>query len=211
MTKSPEALAAAAAAVKGFLSFAEGRALYAAAMKVGYMAPCLEIGSYCGRSTLYLGAACREHQTLLFSVDHHNGSEEQQPGETYFDPALFDHRRFCVDTFGEFRETLRREGLLETVVPVVCPSAVAARFWQTPLSLVFIDGGHALETVMDDYTRWAGHLIPGGYLMFHDIYPDPADGGQAPLTVYRRALATTAYTAEALVGSLGILRRKRSV
>src|SRR6056297_4057265 len=93
-------------AVKGFLDKEEGRRLYETALIASRMGPCLEIGSYCGKSALYLGAACRKNNGILFSIDHHRGSEEQQPGEGYFDPETWDSRFYRIDTLPLFRNTL---------------------------------------------------------------------------------------------------------
>lgn len=194
--------------LKGFLDTVEGDALYAIARKASKLGPCLEIGSYCGKSTICIGTACRETNSTLFTIDHHTGSEEQQPGEEYFDPELFDFKTFQVDTFTTFRETLRQGDLLDTVVPLVCRSHVAARQWETRLAMVFIDGGHAAETVRLDYDAWAHHLMPGGYLVFHDIFPDPEEGGQAPYDMYRAALSSGRFHEEPMVKTLGILHRK---
>jgi predicted O-methyltransferase YrrM len=194
--------------IKGFMDPEEGRALYDLALEASRMGPCLEIGSYCGKSAVYLGSACRENGATLFSVDHHRGSEEQQPGEEYFDPALFDYGRFTMDTLPLFRRSLERAGLEETVVPVVSRSHVAARSWATPLALVFIDGGHAFETALLDYECWADHLLPGGYLLIHDIFENPADGGQAPWQVYCQAAASGRFAEYPRTGTLGVLRRK---
>ena len=193
--------------VKGFLDQQEGLRLYHLACEAALLGPCLEIGSYCGKSTLFLGAACQERRMTLFSIDHHGGSEEQQPGEAYFDPELFDPFLYQVDTCNHFRQTLKRAGLEETVVALVSRSEVAARHWATPLSLVFIDGGHAYRTVLSDYTCWHPHLQPGGLLVFHDIYPNPQDGGQAPYEVYRSALSSGGFRALPMTGSLGVLQR----
>ena len=193
--------------VKGFLDPEEGSRLYAVACRAAALGPCLEIGSYCGKSAFYLGRACREYGAILFSIDHHRGSEEQQPGEAYFDPMLFDTRSFAVDTFGHFRRTLQLAGLEETVVPIVSDSAVAARAWTTPLSLVFIDGGHAFATVYTDYHCWARHIMPGGYLLIHDIFQDPQQGGQAPYQVYQLALQSELFKALPMTGTLGVLQR----
>ncbi len=192
--------------IKGFLDEDEGRCLSEAALEAGRMGPCLEIGSYCGKSTVYLGAACKKSGSILFSIDHHRGSEEQQPGEEYFDPGLFDPLSGQIDTFREFRKTLESAGLEDAVVPIVCRSETAARRWATPLSLVFIDGGHALETVLSDYNVWAGHIMAGGYLMIHDIFPDPAQGGQAPFQIYNLALASGRFREVNMVKSLGVLQ-----
>ena len=193
--------------VKGFLDEEEGRCLYETALKAGSMGPCLEIGSYCGKSTVYLGTACKENNSILFSIDHHQGSEEQQPGEEYFDPDLFNPRSGRIDTFGEFRKTIAAAGIEDYVVPIVCRSETAARRWATPLSLIFIDGGHALETVLVDYNSWVSHIMSGGYLIIHDIFPDPAEGGQAPFQIYNRALASGHYQEVKRVKTLGVLQR----
>ena len=194
--------------VKGFLEPVEGERLYALALEAARLGPCLEVGSYCGKSTLYLGSGCKARQATLFSIDHHRGSEEQQPGELYFDPELFDPRTYCIDTFGHFRQTLKQGDLEQTVVPVVAASAVVARHWATPLGLVFIDGGHAYNTVLTDYQSWQAHVLPGGYLLFHDIYPNPDDGGQAPYQVYAKALNSGLFNELPLTGSLGVLQRR---
>ncbi len=194
--------------VKGFLDTREGSSLYQFALKASRMGPCLEIGSYCGKSTIYMGSACRENNSTLFSIDHHRGSEEQQPGEEYFDPELFDPQIGRVDTFKEFRKTLEISGLEDTVVPIVCKSAVAARQWATPLSLVFIDGGHTFEAVFTDYNAWSGHIIPNGYLLIHDIFKDPAKGGQAPYQVYQQAVDSGLFHELPMIETLGVLQRR---
>lgn len=193
--------------VRGFLDPAEGAALYEAALAAAPRGPCLEIGSYCGKSTVYLGSACQRAGGVLFAVDHHRGSEEHQPGEEWHDPALFDAGSGRMDSFREFRRTLARAGLEDTVVPVVAPTRLAARAWRTPVSMLFIDGGHSLQAALDDYRCWSPWLLPGGVLAIHDIFPDPADGGQAPWEIYRLALASGLYDELPRVKTLGLLRR----
>lgn len=192
---------------KGFLDPDEGQKLYELAKSVSKSRPCLEVGSYCGKSALYLGAGCKEAGSILFSIDHHSGSEEQQPGEGYFDAELFSSDLYRVDTLGHFRKTIEAAALTDTVVPIVCASEVVARMWATPLALVFIDGGHAYETVYKDYICWAGHVVSGGYLLIHDIFPDPADGGQAPFQIYQLALNSGLFKPLAMQKTLGVLQR----
>jgi predicted O-methyltransferase YrrM len=194
--------------IKGFLDPVEGRGLYDIALEASRLGPCLEIGSYCGKSAVYLGSACRENGAVLFSIDHHRGSEEQQAGEEYFDPALFDFKTFSMDTFPLFRQTLALAGLEETVVPIVSRSKTVARSWATPLSLVFIDGGHAFETARTDYDCWAGHIVPGGYLLIHDIFENPEEGGQAPWEVYKLAAASGCFEELPRIKTMGVLKRK---
>lgn len=194
--------------VKGFLEPEEGQRLYELAFEVAHQnGPCLEIGSYCGKSAIYLGAACLEKDATLFSVDHHRGSEEQQPGELYFDPELFNPILYRVDTLDHFRKTLEMAELEDAVVPLVASSDAASRSWATPLSLVFIDGGHAYDTVLTDYASWSPHITPGGYLLFHDIYPNPDDGGQAPYEIYQKAVSSGRFKVLPMTGSLGVLQR----
>ncbi len=192
---------------KGFLDEEEGRGLYEIALEASRLGPCLEIGSYCGKSSIYLGTACRKNNGILFSIDHHRGSEEQQPGEEYFDSDLFDPEIGHVDTFKEFRRTVEKAGLEETVVPIVSRSDIAARLWATPLSLVFIDGGHSYETAHTDYQCWTKHIIPNGYLLIHDIFFDPDKGGQAPRQVFESALGSGLFRELPMVKTLGVLQR----
>ncbi|MCK5100619.1 MAG: class I SAM-dependent methyltransferase, partial [Desulfobacteraceae bacterium] len=140
-----------ASEIKGFMHDDEALLLYQTALKAAQSGALLEIGSYCGRSAYFIGLACKEKNTILFSVDHHKGSEEQQPGQEYFDPDLFDEKANCINTFPLFERTLKNASLIDTVVPVVAESSVAGKMWSTPLSMLFIDGGHSLEDVLEDY------------------------------------------------------------
>ncbi len=193
--------------VKGFLENDEGEALYSYALEVSPLAPCLEIGSYCGKSTIYLATACQENSTVLYALDHHRGSEEHQPGEEYHDPDLLDTEAGMIDSFREFRKTITLANLQNSVVPIVSTSSVASQKWVTPLSMVFIDGGHSLEAAFDDYRCWAGHIIKDGILAIHDIFPDPAEGGQAPYEIWKLALASGLFREVGTVNTLGLLRR----
>jgi len=193
--------------VKGFLDPAEGEALFDYACAATELGPVLEVGSYCGKSTVYLGEACRSRCVSLYAVDHHRASEEHQPGEEYHDESLFDGHSGLMDSFREFRQTMREADLEDIVVPVVASSIVAARNWRTPLGMVFIDGGHSLEAALADYRSWAGHIVQGGTLAIHDIFPDPAEGGQAPHDIFKLALASGLFEKVTLVKTLGLLRR----
>ena len=193
--------------VKGFLAAEEGEALYHHAVLAAQHGPCLEVGSYCGKSTVYLGAACKAAGAVLYAVDHHRGSEEHQRGEAYHDPELYDARAALMDSFPSFRQTLIRADLLDTVIPIVAPSQLAARQWATPLAMVFIDGGHSMDAALTDYRSWAGHIMRGGLLAIHDVFPNPADGGRPPYEIWKLAQASGLFEALPLVQSLGVLRR----
>lgn len=193
--------------IKGFLDPEEGAALYQAAAEQAGQGPCLEVGGYCGKSAVYLGSACAQAGELLFSIDHHRGSEENQPGWEYFDPTVWDEEAGAVDTLPFFRRTIQRADLEGTVVPIVGRSIDIALRWRTPLSLLFIDGGHTMEHALNDFRGWTPHLMQGGVLAIHDVFPDPADGGRPPYEIYQRALASDLYREELAVKSLRLLRR----
>lgn len=192
---------------KGFISDEEGLRLYEIASKASKYGPCLEIGSYCGKSAAYIGKGCQENGSILFSIDHHRGSEEQQPGQEYFDPDLFDPQTGVIDTFMSFRKVMKELSLEDTVVSIVAKSEVAARLWTTPLGMVFIDGGHTFDAVFKDYNCWTPHLLPEGFLVIHDIFSDPAKGGQAPYFIYQMALSSGLYHELPMMNSMGILKR----
>jgi hypothetical protein len=166
------------------------------------------VGSYCGKSSLFLGAGCRDAGCHpLFSVDHHRGSEEQQPGQEYCDPELCDASG-RVDTLPHFRRNVEEAGLSGWIVPLVATSEAMARYWKQELALVFVDGGHSLDDVEQDFEGWTPHIARGGLLCMHDLYADPAEGGQAPYEVFTRARASRPWTFVTQVGSLGVLRRR---
>jgi predicted O-methyltransferase YrrM len=196
-----------ARAAKGFMPDDEGLALHAAGRDGGSVGPLLEVGSYCGKSAVYLGAAARAGGTVLFSVDHHRGSEENQAGWEHHDPEVVDPDTGRMDTLPFFRRTIERAGLEDAVVAVVGDSSVIAANWRTPLGLVFVDGGHALDVVLADYEAWSPHVAAGGVLVFHDVFEDPRDGGQAPFEVWKRAVASGLFTPVSTTGSLRVLRR----
>jgi MMP 1-O-methyltransferase len=204
---SPATLAAFEAA-KGFMPSDEGLALYAAASRAAELGlPLLEVGTYCGRSTLLLADAARAAGVTAVTVDHHRGSEEQQPGWEYHDPEVVDPHTGLMDTLPAFRRTLHAAGLEEHVVALVGRSPRAAALWGRPLGLVFIDGGHTDEHATADYEGWVPHLTHGGLLTVHDVFPDPADGGQAPYRIYRRALDSGAFREISATRSLRVLLR----
>jgi MMP 1-O-methyltransferase len=197
----------AAEAATGFMPPAEGLALFRAASAYAPTGPIAEIGTYCGKSTIYLAAAARAAGQLVVTVDHHHGSEENQPGWEYHDIRLVDPATGRLDTLPRFRSTLAAADLEDQVIAVVGASAEVARLWRTPLGMLFIDGGHTDAAATADYQGWAPWIAPGGALAIHDVFPDPADGGQAPFRIYQRALKSGAFAEVTVAGSLRVLER----
>lgn len=198
-----------ALAATGFMPPDEGEVLHQWARRSLTRGPVLEIGTYCGKSALYLGAAAREVGGTVFTVDHHHGSEENQPGWEYHDVALVDQSSGRLDTLGEFRRTIVSAGLEEHVVAIVGRSTVVSALWRTPLALVFIDGGHTEEHATNDYEGWARWVVAGGALVIHDVFSDPAEGGQAPYRVFRRAIGNGDFRELEHLGSMRVLERVR--
>ena len=196
-----------AEAAKGFMPPDEGLALYQAAVSVDVGGPLLEVGSYCGKSAVYLGAAAQRTGRVLFAVDHHRGSEENQPGWEHHDPSVVDPEVGLIDTLPLFRRTIHDAGLSDVVVAVVGDSPTVATLWSTPLAMLFIDGGHGAEPARLDYEGWSPHVAPGGVMAIHDVFADPADGGRPPYEIYLRALAEGSFTEVRATGSLRVLQR----
>ncbi|MGA3524525.1 class I SAM-dependent methyltransferase [Melissospora conviva] len=205
---APDAqLLAAAQAAPGFMPADEGRALCDAALATAVDGPFLEVGSWLGKSTLYLAAAARPRGRQVVTVDHHRGSEEHQPGWEYHDPTLVDPEVGRIDTLPGFRRTVAVAQAEDVVVAVVTRAETLAGLWGTPVSFLFLDGSHTDESAQRDLHCWAPHLAIGGLLAIHDVFPDPADGGQAPYRMYLTALATGEFTELPGQGSLRLLRR----
>jgi MMP 1-O-methyltransferase len=193
---------------RGFMPSDEGLALYEAACDLPVPGPLLEVGSYCGKSSVYLGAAAQEQGRLLFALDHHRGSEENQPGWEWHEPDLVDPAVGKMDTLPHFRRTIHDAGLEATVVALVGQSPAVARAWATPLAFLFIDGGHGVEPARLDYELWTPQVAVGGVLAIHDVFPDPADGGRPPYEqIYLPALASGLFEETRAVGSLRVLRK----
>jgi len=210
MTVDP-ALRAHALAAVGFMPPDEGDALYEAAVAAGRALPglaFLEVGSYCGRSTVWLGGAARDCDTVVFAVDHHRGSEENQAGWEHHDPGLIDPRLGIMDTLPTFRLTIHGAELEEHVIAVVGRSPTVAQHWATPLAFVFIDGGHGEEPARLDFEGWAPRVAVGGTLAIHDVFPDPADGGRPPYEqIFVPAIESGRFRLVSATGSLRVLRR----
>jgi predicted O-methyltransferase YrrM len=207
--RMPEDLLEHARGATGFMPDDEGALLHRVALRALPHGPALEVGTYCGKSAVYLGAAARAVGGTVFTVDHHRGSEENQPGWEYHDPSLVDPEAGRIDTLPHFRRTITRAGLEEQVVAVVGRSTTVSEHWRTPLSLLFIDGGHTDEHAGNDFVGWGRWVSRDGLLVVHDVFPDPADGGQAPYRVFLRAVESGDFVETEHLGSMRVLTRVR--
>ena len=205
-----EHLFAMARATTGFMPDDEGEALFLAALRAGSTHPdatFVEIGAWCGKSTIYLGAAAEEIGAVLFSLDHHHGSEENQAGWEHHDNSLIDPSTGLIDTLPHWRQAMNASGLEHSVVGLVGDSPTVSSRWVIPLAFCFIDGGHGEEPAWADYRGWAPHVVTGGWLAIHDVFPDPADGGRPPFDLWCAALSSGEYVEDGVCGSLRVLRR----
>ena len=207
-------LIASARSARGFMPDDEGYALFEAALAAGSApaaqpAVLLEVGSWCGKSATYLGAAALETGATVISVDHHHGSEENQAGRDYFEADLVDPTDGRLNTLPHFQRQIASAGLEGVVVGVVGYSPAVAAWWRTPLSFLFIDGGHGEEPAWADFRGWTPHLVVGGILAIHDVFENPADGGRPPYDLYRHATQSGDYTEVNACGSLRVLKKLR--
>ena len=199
-----------AATVPGFMPRDEGLALYEHALALGHSSPggtWLEIGAWCGKSAVYLGAAGEATRSVLYSLDHHHGSEENQAGWEHFDATYVDPSDGRLNTLPTWQRTIAAAQLETTVIGLVGPSTVVAEHFAQPLDLLFIDGGHGADVAWADYYAWAPKVHADGLLMIHDVFADPAHGGRPPYEIYLAALEQGDFVSEAGTGSLQVLRR----
>jgi predicted O-methyltransferase YrrM len=212
-----ECLLEAARATKGFMPDNEGLALAAMAERASRagFASIVEVGAYCGRSTLYLAAGIARAEspvaarTVVFSIDHHRGSEENQAGFEHHDATLVNPETGRMDTLPFWRRAVEAAGAEDLAIAVVGDSPTVAAHWNVAAGLVFIDGGHGEAPAWADYEGWAPRVAEGGWLAIHDVFPDPAQGGRPPFEIYKWALSCGEFAEEHLAqtGSLRVLRR----
>lgn len=199
----------AARSARGFMPHDEGLCLYQTVLEITVQGPIVEVGSYCGKSAIYMGAAAAETGSVVFTIDHHRGSEEMQEGWEHHDGEVVNRDTGRIDSLPALRRNLEETGLEGSVVPIVGDSRLVASHWDTPVSMVFIDGGHGPIPAHADYDDWASKIAPGGFLAIHDVFPDPADGGRPPYEIFLRAVNEGDFEEHAAVGSLRVLRSSR--
>ena len=174
--------------IKGFLDLNEGIALYEEVKRISENNFCVEIGSYCGKSTCFIGQACKENKSKLITIDHHKGSEEQQLGELYFDAEVYDEKLGRVNTLPLLEKNLAKFDLEDVVKPLVMDSISASKIVENNADLIFIDGSHTFESAESDYELWKNKIKKGGTLAIHDIYDSEDEGGQAPNKIFKQSL-----------------------
>ena len=193
--------------VKGFLSDKEAKKLQELFLNVHHLGSVLEIGTYCGKSTLNFALVAKKIDGLIYSVDHHTGSEEHQLGEEYHDEDLFDKRLEKFNTLPELLKNLRSSSLGKYIIPILSKSSEASKTFSETISLLFIDGGHSLEAALSDYNSWKDKICPGGLLVIHDVFPNPQDGGRPPYEIYSKAQKSKKFEDLGIYETLGILRK----
>jgi hypothetical protein len=202
-----------ARATTGFMPDDEGEALYLAAERAGATfgdSTFVEVGAWCGKSSVYIGAAAEKTGAVLFSLDHHHGSEENQAGWEHHDTTLVDADTGRIDTLPHWRRTIVGADLELAVIGLVGDSPTVSSRWSTPLAFCFIDGGHGEEPAWADYRGWSPHVVMGGWVAIHDVFPDPADGGRPPYDLWRDALDSGEFVEDGECGSLRVLKRVRN-
>ena len=193
--------------VKGFLSDKEAKKLQELFLNVHHLGAVLEIGTYCGKSALNFAHVAKKINGLVYTVDHHTGSEEHQLGEEYHDEDLYDERIEKFNTLPEFLKNIRSSNLYKYVIPVINNSKEASKTFSESIGLLFIDGGHSHEAAMGDYDSWKDKISSGGLLVIHDVFPNPEDGGRPPFEIYSTAQKSKDFLDLGIYETLGILKR----
>ena len=193
--------------VKGFLSDKEAKKLQELFLKVHHLGSVLEIGTYCGKSALNFSEVAKDVNGLIYTIDHHTGSEEHQRGEEYHDSELFDERLKKFNTLPEFLNNLKSKKMAKFIIPIIDKSQNASKFFSEKISLLFIDGGHSFETALSDYNSWKDKICSGGLLVIHDVFPNPKDGGRPPYEIYTLARESKEFNDLGIYETLGILKK----
>ena len=193
--------------VKGFLSDKEAKKLQELFLKVHHLGSVLEIGTYCGKSALNFSEVAKDVNGLIYTIDHHTGSEEHQRGEEYHDSELFDERLKKFNTLPEFLNNLKSKKMAKFIIPIIDKSQNASNFFSEKISLLFIDGGHSFETALSDYNAWKDKICADGLLVIHDVFPNPKDGGRPPYEIYTLARESKEFDDLGIFETLGILKK----
>ena len=193
--------------VKGFLSDKEAKKLQELFLKVHHLGSVLEIGTYCGKSALNFSDVAKDVNGLIYTIDHHTGSEEHQLGEEYHDSELFDERLKKFNTLPEFLNNLKSKKMAKFIIPIINKSQNASNFFSEKISLLFIDGGHSFETALSDYNAWKDKICSDGLLVIHDVFPNPKDGGRPPYEIYTLARESKEFDDLGIYETLGILKK----
>ena len=193
--------------VKGFLSDKEAKKLQELFLKVHHLGSVLEIGTYCGKSALNFSEVAKDVNGLIYTIDHHTGSEEHQRGEEYHDSELFDERLKKFNTLPEFLNNLKSKKMAKFIIPIIDKSQNASNFFSEKISLLFIDGGHSFETALSDYNAWKDKIFSDGLLVIHDVFPNPKDGGRPPYEIYTLARESKEFNDLGIYETLGILKK----
>lgn len=193
--------------VKGFLSDKEAKKLQELFLKVHHLGSVLEIGTYCGKSALNFSEVAKDVNGLIYTIDHHTGSEEHQRGEEYHDSELFDERLKKFNTLPEFLKNLKSKKMAKFIIPIIDKSQNASNFFSEKISLLFIDGGHSFETALSDYNAWKDKICADGLLVIHDVFPNPKDGGRPPYEIYTLARESKEFDDLGIYETLGILKK----
>tara|TARA_B100000242_G_scaffold186011_1_gene133698 strand:- start:182 stop:775 length:594 start_codon:yes stop_codon:yes gene_type:complete len=193
--------------VKGFLNDKEAKKLQELFLNVHHLGSVLEIGTYCGKSTLNFALVAKKIDGLIYTIDHHTGSEEHQLGEEYHDEDLYDNRLEKFNTLPEFLKNLKSSNLGNYIIPILSKSSEASKTFLETISLLFIDGGHSHEAALIDYNSWKDKICSGGLLVIHDVFPNPEDGGRPPFEIYSRAQKSKQFEDLGIYETLGILKK----
>ena len=193
----------------GFLDFSEAERLYELVSNASKKGPCLEIGTYCGKSSLVIAEACAANDSYLITVDHHIGSEEHQPGEEYFNENFYDKRLDKFNTYPVFRSYIENFPNKESILPAVGDSKEVSSLWPKnyEIGLLFIDGSHSKKSAFSDFKAWSDFICKDGYLLIHDVFPDPNDGGRPPYELFEYVMETNQFKLIELYKTLGILKK----
>lgn len=197
--------------IDGWLTDIEGVGLYLAAKHGPGEGSIVEIGSFKGKSTIWLAKGSkRVDREKVYAVDTHLGSPEHRPGGEFASHMPSEGTTELV-----FRQSIRQADVEDWVLPLIMSSDDAFKAWRDPIRLLFIDAEHTYEAVRNDFRNWQQHVVVGGLVAFHDV--DRWDRESAKLSdgptrvVYADVAHTNLYSAPIIINHLALVSKIRLV
>jgi predicted O-methyltransferase YrrM len=123
----------------------------------------VEIGSFKGKSTCWMAKALQlaSANEKIAAIDPHINTHNIKVVPDYKEDSSFD----------DFLNYLKIHGVSQYVEPIKQTSEDAAKNWNQPIKLLFIDGSHLYDDVMLDLKLWEPWLNIGGIVAMHDTKP----------------------------------------
>jgi len=143
--------------VGGYLTDKEGELLYSLAKNCKGKGVIVEIGSYKGKSTIWLSRGSKAGNKIkVYAIDPHRGS-----------PELREKIQGKIWSYEEFKNNIEKAKVSDIIIPIITTSEEAAKYFEEPVELIFIDGNHSYDHIRLDFKLWFPKVVDCGFMAFH--------------------------------------------